>query len=132
MKITKLILGVAVFSILTACSSTSMITNSSDKTKNTSQFAVYDEPPKAVKRVPPVYPTFAKKMKIEGDVIINVEVLANGKVKDVKVIKSLMSGPGGLDESAVKAVKQWEFVPAKSKGEPVNCWITFPISFRLN
>jgi protein TonB len=43
-----------------------------------------------------------------------------------------MSGPGGLDEVAVKSVKNWEFSPAKSGGKPVACWVTFPVGFYLN
>jgi len=43
-----------------------------------------------------------------------------------------MSGPGGLDEAAIKCVKQWEFSPALSGGRPVACWVTLPIIFSLD
>jgi len=102
------------------------------KLGTTSKFAVYEDAPVAIKRVPPVYPDFVKKMGIEGDVWLEVEVFANGKVGAIEVKKSLMSGPGGLDEAAIKAVRQWEFNPAKSGGQPVACWVTFPITFNLN
>jgi len=97
----------------------------------TNRFAVYEDAPVAIKRVPPTYPDFVKKMGIEGDVYLNVEVFANGKVGAIEVTKSLMDGPGGLDEAAIKAVRQWEFNPAKSGGQPVACWVTFPITFNL-
>jgi protein TonB len=81
--------------------------------------------------VQPKYTDFARRTGIEGQVWLEVEVLKNGKVGAVEVKKSLLSGPGGLDEAAIKAVKQWEYSPAKSGGKPVACWITFPITFEL-
>ena len=42
-----------------------------------------------------------------------------------------MSGPGGLDEAAVTAVRKWEFSPAKSGGKPVAVWVTFDVTFNL-
>ena len=39
---------------------------------------------------------------------------------------------GGLDEAALKSVKQWTFSPAKSGGRPVACWVTFSVNFSLN
>lgn len=102
------------------------------KIGTTSKFAVYEDPPVPIKRVPPVYPEFVKKMGITGQVHLEVEVFANGKVGAVEVKKSLMAGPGGLDEAAIKAVKQWEFSPAKSGGQPVACWVNFPVTFTLN
>ncbi|MDP8267411.1 MAG: TonB family protein [Candidatus Tenebribacter davisii] len=98
----------------------------------TSKFVVYEDAPFAIKRAPLDYPIFAKNAGIEGDVILQVEVFEDGSVGAIEVLKSLMSGPGGLDEAAIKCVKQWEFSPAKSGGRPVACWVTFPVGFYLN
>lgn len=98
----------------------------------TSKFAIYEDAPVAIKQIPPVYPEFAKKSGIQGEVILEVEVFTDGSVGAIEVVKSLMSGPGGLDEAAIKAVKQWEFSPAKSGGKPVACWVTFPVGFNLD
>ena len=97
----------------------------------TSKFVVYEDAPFTIKRAPLVYSTFARNAGIEGDVILQVEVFTDGSVGAVEVLKSLMSGPGGLDEAAIKSVKQWVFSPAKSGGRPVACWVTFPVSFSL-
>ncbi|HCX73449.1 MAG TPA: hypothetical protein DHM37_07015 [Candidatus Cloacimonas sp.] len=97
----------------------------------TPKFVVYEDPPVPIKQVQPKYTDFARRTGIEGQVWLEVEVLKNGKVGAVEVKKSLLSGPGGLDEAAIKAVKQWEYSPAKSGGKPVACWITFPITFEL-
>lgn len=98
----------------------------------TSKFVVYEDPPVALRRVPPKYPDFARNSGIEGDVILEVEVFEDGSVGAINVLKSLLPGPGGLDEAAIKAVKQWEFQPAKSGGKPVAVWVSFPVLFTLD
>ena len=97
----------------------------------TPKFVPYEESPVPIKQVPPNYPEFIKKMGIEGKVILSVEVLKSGKVGAVEVLKSLQEGENGLDESAIEAVKQWEFSPAKSGGKPIACWVNIPIEFSL-
>jgi len=97
----------------------------------TSKFAVYEDPPEPIKQIPPVYADHFRRMEIQGQVWLEVEVLVDGKVGAIEVKQSLVSGPGGLDEAAINAVKQWEFTPAKSGGKPVACWVTFPVTFSL-
>ena len=99
--------------------------------EETSRFVVWDEAPVPITRVPPKYPDFAKNQGIQGIVGLDVEVYEDGTVGHVEVTQSLLAGPGGLDEAAVKAVKQWTFQPAKSNGEPIACWVNFPIEFSL-
>jgi len=98
----------------------------------TSRFVVYEEPPVAIKQIPPVYPAFAKSAGIEGSVYLEVEVLVDGTVGAIEVRKSLMAGPNGMDEAAVNAVRQWKYQPAQSNGKPVAVWISFPVDFSLN
>ena len=97
----------------------------------TDKFVVYEDPPVPMRQTKPEYPLFAKNAGIEGEVWLEVEVFTDGSVGAIEVVKSLMSGPGGLDQAAIKAVKQWEFSPAKSGGKPVACWVTFPVTFSL-
>jgi len=96
------------------------------------QFIAFEEPPKLIKSVPPVYPEFARKHGVQGEVLLQVEILTDGSVGVIQIKKSLLAGPGGLDEAAINAVKQWIFSPAKSDGKPINSWETFPIKFNLN
>ncbi len=98
----------------------------------TPRFISYNDPPQPIYNPRPKYTVFARRSGIEGRVVLNVEVFADGTVGAVEVVQSLMPGPGGLDEAAVRAIRQWEFEPAKSGGKPVSVWITFPIEFRLN
>ena len=97
----------------------------------TPRFVVYDEPPQPIRRVNPDYPTFARRSGIQGQVILEVEVLSDGSVGAVEVVRSLMAGPGGLDEAAIRAVRQWEFTPAKAHGQPIAVWARIPIDFQL-
>lgn len=97
--------------------------------EQTSKSAVYETPPVAIYRVPPVYPELCRRERIEGTVMINAEILADGKVRNVEIAQSLNLE---MDTAALNAVKQWEFEPAKSDGEPVACWVYFPITFKLD
>ncbi len=97
----------------------------------TPRFVHYEEGPQPIRRVNPEYPTFAKRSGIQGQVILEVEILRDGSVGAINVLRSLMSGPGGLDEAAIKAMKQWEFTPAKSGGQPVAVWVRIPIDYVL-
>ncbi len=94
----------------------------------TDPFQVYDDPPEYISQVRPKYPDRARKLGIEGDVVLEVEVFADGNVGDVRVIKSLFPT---LDAEAVKAVRQWKFSPAKNGGVAVPVFVTFPVAFSL-
>src|SRR6266550_246579 len=72
--------------------------------------------PSVVTQVRPEYTPEAKAARIEGVVALNVVVLADGKVGDVKVTRSLDSTLG-LDQQAVKALKQWVFKPGMKDGK---------------
>ncbi|PID29019.1 MAG: hypothetical protein CSB55_02830 [Candidatus Cloacimonadota bacterium] len=98
----------------------------------TSDFAVFEKAPQAIKQVPPVYPDFARKLGLQGKVVVRAEIFEDGSVGAVKIIKSLMDGPGGLDEAAITAVKQWKFQPGENGGKPIACWVTFAVVFNLD
>ena len=68
--------------------------------------------------------------RIEGSVRLSAVVLADGKVGEVKVTRSLDS-VHGLDESAVKAMKQWEFKPGTKDGKPVAVRVSIDMTFTL-
>jgi TonB family protein len=77
----------------------------------------------------PIYPQEARRKGYEGEVILKVEVLSNGRVGQVEVKKS--SGYELLDRSALATVKQWKFVPAKRGEAQVPLWVNIPIKFQL-
>ncbi|MCD6101813.1 MAG: TonB family protein [Candidatus Cloacimonetes bacterium] len=95
----------------------------------TPKFVIYEEEPIPIKKVWPEYSDFARQSGLEGTVVVQAEVFEDGTVGAVEIVKSLQSGPGGLDELAIEAVKQWKFIPAKNQGKPIAIWVTFPIKF---
>jgi len=86
------------------------------------------EPPKPIKKVDPVYPEVARKAGVTGAVILEVTTDKKGNVEKVVVLKSQSSM---LNQAAVDAVKQWEFEPFYSKGEPVYSVFTITVLFKL-
>ena len=77
----------------------------------------------------PEYPTVAKSRGWTGKVLLRVQVSAQGTSDTVTVEQS--SGHEILDESAVEAVKQWRFIPAKRGETPVASSVIVPIIFTL-
>lgn len=75
------------------------------------------------------YPMIARRKGYEGVVLLSVEVLSNGRAGHVKIEKS--TGYAVLDTSALKAVKEWKFEPARRMGTPVTVWVNVPVKFVL-
>jgi protein TonB len=77
----------------------------------------------------PIYPKKAFEDRVEGTVLLNVEVLESGHTGRIILAKS--SGVQMLDVSAIEAVKLWQFAPAKAGGRVVKQWVQIPIKFSL-
>jgi TonB family protein len=76
-----------------------------------------------------VYPAEAAKKNISGKVVINFVVTAGGKVKDVKVIRSV---DPLLDKEAVRVAEMMpDWKPGRQMGKAVNVSYTVPIDFTL-
>lgn len=81
-------------------------------------------------RIPPTYPVEARRRKIEGWVRVEMTVLENGSVADVKV-KS--AEPAGVfEQAAVAAISQWKFSPAMENGKPVRRRAGQTLKFELD
>ena len=100
----------------------------SDQLPAFGEFVYVEELPEAITRVPPDYPEIARASGTEGTVMLQALVGKDGKVKDVRVVKSVPV----LDDAAVKAVKQWVFKPALSNNKPVAVWVAVPVRFSLH
>ena len=70
---------------------------------------------KLLTRVEPYYPETLKRLYIGGIVRIEIVVGANGKVQSTQ----LLGGSPILGQSAMKAVKQWKYVPAATSNKCV-------------
>lgn len=78
---------------------------------------------------PPPYPMTARVRGYEGIVLVSAEILAEGRVGNLKIKSS--SGYDILDKSALDAVKTWKFDPAKRMGRPVIAWVDIPVRYVL-
>ena len=81
--------------------------------------------PKKIKDVPPVYPPLAQTARVSGPVMIEATIDTDGKVVDAKVVKSIPL----LDQAALEAVQQWEYLPTMLNGTPVAVLITVTVNF---
>ena len=76
------------------------------------------------------YPTQARRMGIEGTVIVVFVVNTDGSIQDVDDLRGI---GGGCDEEAVRVVSaapKWE--PGKQRGRPVRTRMRLPIRFKLS
>ena len=80
-----------------------------------------------LEKVEPVYPEIAKAARIQGSVVLAVDIDAKGSVTDVHVI----SGHPMLLTAATDAVKQWTYRPFKLNGEPVSVKTEVTVNFSL-
>jgi protein TonB len=112
--------------------------------------------PTLVKRVKPAYTPQAKAAQVQGWVMVDMVVLSDGTIGDVKVIESCLGRIGshrepngdpfrcvtidervkgvnpvnrGLDQQAVNAAKQWVFKPGMKDGKPVAVRILTRLDF---
>src|SRR5579871_126012 len=79
------------------------------------------------KKVAPVYPPSAVRLRIEGTVELMATISKNGDITQVKVV----SGDSQLSKAAVDAVKQWKYKPYLLNGEPVEIQTQVTIKFKL-
>lgn len=75
-----------------------------------------------------VYPQLAKRAGIEGRVYIKAMIDSTGKVDTTEVVRGLGVG---LDEAAMKAVRETLFTPAQVDGRNVPAEVTIPIMFKI-
>jgi periplasmic protein TonB len=79
----------------------------------------------------PSYPLAARRLGVEGVVLLDVLVRPDGSPAEVRVRTS--SGSALLDDSAVETVRShWRFIPARRGNVPVESRVSFPIRFKLD
>jgi TonB family protein len=89
-------------------------------------------PPAMLREVKPAYTSEAMRLKIQGSVELEIVILPDGTVGEVKVIKSL-DRTHGLDEAAKAAARGWLFRPAKDReGKAVAYKAPLVLDFRLH
>jgi protein TonB len=84
--------------------------------------------PEKTRDVQPVYPPMALAARIQGIVIIEATLGADGRVINAKILRSVPL----LDNAALDAVRQWEFMPTLLNGVPVPVIMTVTVNFTLS
>jgi protein TonB len=84
--------------------------------------------PTKVRDVAPVYPQIAQTAGIQGVVIIEAVIAADGHVRDARVLRSQHAL---LDRAALDAVREWRYEPTRVGGVAVPVIVTVTVQFRL-
>jgi protein TonB len=88
-----------------------------------------DQRPSISRRVKPEYPVRARRLAVEGAVVVELIVDAAGLPRAC-VIHS--ADPGGyFEEAALSAAREMRFIPGKIRSVPVNTLVRLPFVFRL-
>ena len=85
-------------------------------------------PPELVWKTEPQYTEEARRAKLQGTVILQIEIDQHGKVQTVSVRQSLGLG---LDDRAIDTVRSWRFRPGRKNGQPVVTTAYVEVNFRL-
>jgi TonB family protein len=83
--------------------------------------------PRLVKEVKPIYTSQALLNRIQGSVVLEAVVTADGCTAQIRVVRSLDAS--GLDQEAVAAVAQWRFEPGRLGATPVAVLVTIVVDF---
>jgi len=77
----------------------------------------------------PVYPLIADGSKVHGSVILDAVLCKDGKIRDIRILRALGNGRYGIEEAAIKAVKNWRFKPGTIEGKPQDVRMTLRVDF---
>ncbi len=77
----------------------------------------------------PEYTKLARANRLEGTVVLQVLIQANGDVSDIKIVKS---PDAELTQMAIDGVSKWHMNPARrADGEPASVRVPIEVTFRL-
>lgn len=85
------------------------------------------EAPTRVTYAAPAYPAIAQSARIEGTVVLEATINAQGVVETVTVLRSIPM----LDRAAVEAVRQWRYTPTRLNGQAIPVIMTVTVTFSL-
>ena len=85
-------------------------------------------PPRILKSGRPEYTAEAMRAKVQGRVKLEVVIKADGTVGEARVVRSL-DRVFGLDDSAIKSLKDYRFVPGMKDGVAVPVLVSMEVEF---
>jgi TonB family protein len=77
---------------------------------------------------PDSYPLLSQQMKVQGSVVLQAIIGADGNIQDLRVI----AGPAILTSAAQQAVRQWRFKPYMQNGQAVETKARITVNFTIN
>ena len=83
--------------------------------------------PTKVRDVRPAYPPIAQQARVQGVVIVEALIDADGNVADTRVLRSVPL----LDQAALEAVQQWQYTRTEVNGVATAVVMTVTVSFNL-
>ncbi len=99
---------------------------------DTFPFYAVEVKPQVLHQVKPRYPELARRMGLEGKVVVKALVGEDGRVIAAEVVTGQ---PRGVEEilgpAAVEAVLQFRFSPGMQRDRPVRVWVHVPVVFKL-
>jgi TonB family protein len=87
-------------------------------------------PPKLVSTPKPEYPPLARKLGVQGTVVLQVLVDEQGSVEDVQLLEPV-SQSVGINEAAVQVARGARFKPGTRNGDRAKMWTRLRIPFKL-
>lgn len=77
--------------------------------------------------IPPSYPPLAQHMNVQGSVVLQALIAADGSVQNLRKL----SGPAILATAAEQAVRDWKFKPVYQNGQAVETRATITVNFTI-
>ncbi|HYO79270.1 MAG TPA: energy transducer TonB, partial [Thermoanaerobaculia bacterium] len=87
-----------------------------------------DALPRPVRAIRPTYPPMAARQKVSATIFLTVLVSETGEVMDVRVLRG--DPRFGLNDAAVRAMKQTRFSSPMKDGKRVRTWFPQTIDFK--
>jgi TonB family protein len=84
-------------------------------------------PARLISSAPAQYPAMARQIRVEGEVVISLDVDVSGRVSGARAV----SGPPILRPAAVDAVRRWKYQPAILGDKPVASTEVVKVQFKL-
>ena len=85
--------------------------------------------PVVLRRVTPLYPEAARRIRLPGFVILECIIDQTGHIRDAHVVRSSFAA---FEQPALDAVYQWQFAPGTLGGRPVDVQFDLKVTFQVN
>ncbi|PYX07610.1 MAG: hypothetical protein DMG88_13765 [Acidobacteria bacterium] len=85
-------------------------------------------PAEIISKPNPIYTDEARKLRIEGEVLLEVVFESSGSLRILRVVQGLGHG---LDEAAVRAAQKIRFKPAQRDGQPADSTAVLHVIFQI-